>query len=70
MNAFDQLPRKGDRVKLSAEGLAQWPKPELRGTVIGQFTQRRGLVRLKWDGKKEPHSYAGRFIEKADDAAE
>jgi hypothetical protein len=61
------LPRKGNRVKFSAEGLKNWKtKSELRGTVTGNATQRHGLVRVKWDSLKTPDTYHGSFVELAD----
>ncbi len=58
---------KGDRVKLSAEGLRiairpRTPAETWRGTIKGMG--HRGNIVVIWDGRKTPLTYCRDFIEK------
>ena len=58
--------KKGDRVKLNAEGLRSGlMKPSHRGTVVG-FSHLDYLVRINWDhhSEKNIHSYHVDLLEK------
>jgi len=65
--------KKGDRVKLSAEGLTlfrEWrgQRPaDRRGTITNTCSEAPnmidGCVRVLWDGLKHPQTYGESFLE-------
>jgi hypothetical protein len=69
---------KGDRVKLSAEGLAKLPRPnhprhvdrtDRRGTVA-QISKSGSAVYVLWDDRRSTEALHGAFLEHADGVSE
>jgi hypothetical protein len=59
--------KKGDRIKLSHEGLKLPKRPQTapetwRGTVRGKGRS-ADLVTIVWDGRKDPSTYHKQFLE-------
>jgi hypothetical protein len=59
----------GDRVKMSAEGLRNWPKKAAtRATVVGFGRGDAHWMYVRQDGTKTRQSYAAAFWEKAEES--